>query len=132
VGRLHDVIKKACNDAVRRMIIRSNPAAEVKPPKNRKREMDVLTPEQVKRLLDTVRGNRWEAVFVLGATCGLRVGEALSLRYEDVDLVDGTVSIRRTLWKYDTYPPKTSQSRRTLKLPAVALDALRDCFANPR
>jgi integrase len=125
VGRLHDVINKACKDAVRRRIIRSNPASEAKPPKNRKRDMDVLTPEQVRRLLDTVRGSRWEAVFVLGATCGQRVGEALSLRYEDVDLVEGTVSIRRTLWKYNTYPPKTPQSRRILKLPTVALNALR-------
>jgi integrase len=86
---------------VRRRIIRSNPAAEVKPPKNRKRDMDVLAPEQVKRLLETVRGSRWEAVFILGATCGLRIGEALGLRYEDVDLVEGTVTVRRTLWKYN-------------------------------
>jgi integrase len=71
-----------------------------------------------------VRGQRWEGVVVLGATCGLRIGEALSLRYEDLDLAEGTISIRRTLWKYNVYPPKTPSSRRTLKLPQVALDAL--------
>jgi integrase len=84
----------------------------------------VLTPEQVRRLLRTVRGQRWEGVFVLGAACGLRIGEVLSLRYEDVDMAAGTISIRRTLWKYNVYPPKTPSSRRTLKLPRVALDAL--------
>jgi integrase len=71
-----------------------------------------------------VRGQRWEGVFVLGAACGLRIGEVLSLRYEDVDMAAGTISIRRTLWKYNVYPPKTPSSRRTLKLPRVALDAL--------
>jgi integrase len=125
VRRLHTVISMVCRDAMRRKVIRSNPASDVKPPKNNQRDMDVLTPEQVKCLLDTVRGNRWEAVFVLGATCGLRIGEALGLRYEDVDLIEGTLCIRRTLWKYNTYPPKTPQSRRTLKLPHIALECLR-------
>lgn len=55
----------------------------------------------------------------------LRVGEALSLRYEDLDLIEGTVSIRRTLWRGRTYSPKTSASAVTIKIPAHALDALR-------
>jgi integrase len=131
VGRLHDVIKKACKEQLRLKRIRANPAADVRPPKSRERAMEVLTPEQVRTLLDTVRGNRWEAVYVLGATCGLRVGEALSLRYEDLDLTEGTISIRRTLWRYNVYPPKTPQSRRTLKLPRIALEALKKhCEAN--
>ena len=79
--------------------IHINPLDNVKPPKQHTREMSVLTPEQVKRLLDTVRGDRWECVYVLGAVCGLRVGEALALRYEDLDLGAGTVQVRRTLWK---------------------------------
>ncbi len=56
--------------------ISRNPLDDVRPPKQHTREMDVLTPEQVSRLLDTVRGDRWECVYVLGAVCGLRVGEA--------------------------------------------------------
>ncbi len=39
-------------------------------------------------------------------------------------MAEGIISIRRTLWKYNVYPPKTPSSRRTLKLPQVALDAL--------
>jgi integrase len=53
------------------------------------------------------------------------------LRYEDLNLGAGTVQVRRTLWKYQVYPPKTPSSRRTLKLPCVALEALtRHCEAN--
>lgn len=126
VGRLHDVIKKACNEQVHEYKrLRSNPASEVKPPKEKQRDMKVLKPEQVNRLLDAIRGSRYEVIIVLGAVCALRIGEALSLRYEDVDLIAGTISIRRTLWKGNTYPPKTPQSRRTLALPERALDALR-------
>jgi integrase len=60
VGRLHDVINKACKEVVRKKTIRTNPASQVNPPKNHKRSMDVLRPEQVRRLLDTVRGDRWK------------------------------------------------------------------------
>ncbi len=126
VGRLHDVIKKACNEQVHEYKrLRSNPANDVKPPKNHTRDMDVLKPEQLTRLLETVRGSRYEGIIVLGAVCALRIGEALSLRYEDIDLDAGTISIRRTLWKGKTYPPKTPSSRRTLALPQTGLDALR-------
>jgi integrase len=131
VKRIHELLSQALQEAVRHKHIHSNPLDNVKPPKQHTREMDVLTPEQVRRLLDTVRGNRWECVYVLGAVCGLRVGEALALRYEDLDLGAGTVQVRRTLWKYQAYPPKTPSSRRTLKLPRVALEALtRHCEAS--
>ena len=99
VKRIHELLSQALREAVRHKHIRINPLDNVKPPKQHTREMDVLTPEQVRRLLDTVRGNRWECVYVLGAVCGLRVGEALALRYEDLDLGAGTVQVRRTLWK---------------------------------
>ena len=102
--------------AVRSKYIHSNPLDDTTPPKaSYYREMDVLTPEQVKGLLDTVRGHRRECAVVLGAVCGLRIGEALSLRYEDLDLRAGTVQVRRAVWRYKVYPPKTPSSRRTLK-----------------
>ena len=135
VGRLHDVLKKSINPYVRSKRIRSNPADDVKPPKEHQRELDVLKPEQLNRLLETVRGSRYEGIIVLGACCALRIGEALSLRYEDCDSVAGTVSIRRTLWKGKTYPPKTPQSRRTLQMPTVAREWLvrhREQHGNPK
>jgi integrase len=134
VGRLHDVVKKSINPYVKSKRIRMNPADDVKPPKEHQRELDVLKPEQLNRLLETVRGSRYEGIIVLGACCALRIGEALSLRYEDTDLTAGTISIRRTLWKGNVYPPKTPQSRRTLQLPSVAREWLvrhREAHGNP-
>ncbi len=125
VGLIHAAIKMACETQARKRTIRTNPAAQVKPPRNDKREMDVLTPEHLNRLLDTVRESRYEGIIVLGACCALRVNEALALRYEDCDLAVKTISIRRTLWNGKTYPPKTPQSRRTLALPQTAAEWLR-------
>jgi integrase len=64
-----------------------------------------------------------EAAYVLPATVGLRQGECLSLRHEDIDFDKGTLKLRRTVWRNNVYPPKTPRSRRTIKLPNLALDA---------
>jgi integrase len=84
----------------------------------------VLTPDELRRLLETVRGGRFEGLFYLCALVGLRIGEALALRYEDVDLERGTIRVERTLHEGECSAPKTSSSRRTLSLPQRALEAL--------
>ncbi len=75
--------------AVHQKYIRTNPLDDVKPPKQRRKEKDVLTPEQVNRLLDAAHGDRYGCAVILGALCALRIGEALSLRFEDLDLNKG-------------------------------------------
>lgn len=114
------------SEAVRRKYITHNPASDAKLPKSKRDKggAKILTPEQLKHLLATVRGDRYELVYVLGATCGLRIGEVLALRCEDFDWQSGTVTIERSLWRGKTYPPKTSSGYRTLKLPQLALEAL--------
>jgi integrase len=97
---------------------------EVTPPKEHKIERQIFSPHQVKQLLDAVRGTRFECAYVLGATCGLRIGETLGLRWDDVCFDEGKITIFRALWRGSTYPPKTHSSLRTLKLPHRALDAL--------
>jgi integrase len=124
VGNVHVILKQAIRDAVRDKHIRSNPLDDVKPPKQQRKEKDVLTAEDVRRLLETVRGGRFKGVFVLAATCGLRIGEILALRYEDVDLERGTLRVERTLYHGEVTPPKTNSSRRTLTLPQTALECL--------
>ena len=128
VKRIYAFLNQAFEFAVSRKHISRNPVPEVKPPKQYRREIVVLKTEQIRHLLDSVKGTRYEPIIVLGATCGLRVGEALSLRWEeDIDLDKGTVSVRRTLWKGKTYQTKTECSTRTLKLPRLALDTLTQC-----
>jgi integrase len=125
VRRIHVTLSRALKDAVRWRDVDRNVASEVTPPKEYRREIRVLTPQQVKQLLDAAHGDRLEAAYVLPATCGLRQGECLSLRFEDIDFARRTLEIRRTVWRNHVYPPKTPRSRRTIKLPQIALDALK-------
>jgi len=124
VGHTHVILKQALRDAVRDKYIRTNPLDDVTPPKQQRREKDVLTPDQVNHLLETVRGDRFEGIYVLGATCGLRIGEILALRFDDLDLERGTIRVERSLHNGECSPPKTPSSRRTLTLPQRALEAL--------
>ena len=80
-------------------------------------------------MLETACGDRLEALFVLAIHTGLRQGELLGLKWEDVDLEDGTLRVRRTLATAKGGPrlmaPKTKSSRRSVKLTQGAMDALR-------
>jgi integrase len=80
VRKIHVTLNRALKDAVRFRYISRTPTAEVSPPQEYQREINVLTPEQVKQLLSAARGDRLEAAYVLPATVGLRQGECLSLR----------------------------------------------------
>ncbi len=125
VKRLHDMLNKAAKDAVRRKELRVNPIDEVPAPKIGRKDVEVLTTAQVKKLFDACRGDRLEGVYMMGACCALRIGESLSLRWEDFDSVRGTIHVRRTLWRGEVHQPKTPSSRRIIKLPKIALDSLR-------
>lgn len=91
--------------------------------------MSPLSAEQVKVLLEMACGDRLGALFVLAIHTGLRQGELLGLKWEDVDLESGTLRVRRTLATTKNGPmltaPKTKGSRRSVKLTQGALDALK-------
>jgi integrase len=122
---LHKVLKKAVMDG----LIPRNATEAVKPPQVRREEMRPLAPEQVKVLLQASRDDRLEALYVLAVTTGLRQGELLGLKWEDVDLEAGTLQVRRTLATAKGGPqltaPKTKGSRRTVRLTQSAVNAFR-------
>lgn len=122
-NKLLAILKYVGSEGVRLRVLRHNPTDRIKAVRE-DRELDILSTQQIKHLLDTVRGHKYELIVVLGATCGIRVGEALGACWEDIDLERGTIAIKRTVWRGKVYPPKTKTSRRTLKLPQKALEAL--------
>jgi integrase len=124
VKRLHVILNQAMRQAVSVKYVPTNPIADIKPPKQKSSEVEVLTPDDLRKLIEAARGTRYEPAFVIGATCGLRIGECLSIRVEDISFDKGTLHIRRTLWRGKVYLPKANSSR-VIKLPALALDALR-------
>jgi integrase len=129
VQYVHVTLHKALKQAIADGLIPRNATEAVKPPQVRREEMQPLTAEQVRVLFETAKGDRLEALYVLAVTAGLRQGELLGLKWDDIDLEVGTLQVRRTLTTAKGGPvlstPKTKGSRRTVRLSQMALEALR-------
>jgi integrase len=129
VQYIHVTLHKALKQAVQDGLIPRNATEAVKAPQVRREEMRPLSGDQVKVLLEVARGDRLEALYVLAIHTGLRQGELLGLKWEDVDLESGTLRVRRTLVTAKAGPvltaPKTKGSRRSVKLTQGAVEALR-------
>jgi integrase len=129
VQYIHVTLHKALKQAVRDGLIPRNATEAVKPPQVRREEMRPLTAEQVKVLFEAAKDDRFEALYILAVTTGLRQGELLGLKWDDIDLEVGTLQVRRTLTTAKGGPilsaPKTKGSRRTVRLSQTALEALR-------
>jgi integrase len=129
VQYIHVTLHKALKQAVQDGLIPRNATEAVKAPQVRREEMRPLSGDQVKVLLEVARGDRLEALYVLAIHTGLRQGELLGLKWEDVDLESGTLRVRRTLVTAKGGPvltaPKTKGGRRSVKLTQGAVEALR-------
>src|SRR4028119_238371 len=126
VRKIHATLYKALKQALRWQLVMRNVCDSVTPPRAAKVEIEALTREEVKRLLNTARSDGLFALYVLACTTGMRQGELLALKWDCVDFGAGTVRVKRTVWKGDVYPPKTPHSRRTIGLSQTALRALWD------
>ena len=128
VRHLHAVMHKALDSALRLGLIQRNVADLVHPPRVKRHELLTLTAEQARLLLETAEGERFEALFVLAVTTGMREGELLGLKWRDIDFDGGILRVERTLnvigGKLFFAEPKTELSRRRLMLPQRALQAL--------
>src|SRR5215216_7965705 len=79
----------------------------------------------MKALLRAAQGTDLYALWVVMVTTGVRVGEALALRWEDLDLEARTLRVNRTVYRGKSCLPKTDSSRRTIKLSRLVTEALR-------
>jgi integrase len=128
VQRIHAVIHRALKQALRWGLVARNVSEVTDPPRAQRKEVRPLAPEQVRALLKAAHGDRFEALYVLVITTGLRQGELFGLRWEDVNLAAGRLSVRQSLTTPKggrrLGPPKWSKSRRSVKLTAGAVKAL--------
>jgi len=129
VRYLHAVLRRALVTAERWGLVTRNVAKLVDPPRVPRYEIRPLTPEQARRLIETASDDRLRALWITALGTGLRQGELLGLRWEDVDLDARRLRVRHTLARVDgklvLLEPKTARSRRTIVLPAVVVVALR-------
>jgi len=130
VAYMQQVLRTALSLAVRWDMVSRNVARMVDRPRIERKPISPLTPDQARTFLAAIRGHRLEALFSVALALGLRQGEALGLRWEDIDLVAGTLRVRYQLQriggKLTLVPPKTERSRRTLVMPTTIVERLRE------
>src|SRR5215210_1776055 len=126
----HTTLHKALKQAVADNLIPRNVTEAVKAPRPERTEMKPLSPDQARALLQAARGEKLEALYTLALATGMRQGELLGLKWEDINMEAGTLHVQRTLSTamgkgFSFNPPKTSKSRRSIRIPRLALHALR-------
>jgi integrase len=126
---VHMTLNAALNDAARRGLAVANVLSAIPAPRRSTREIEVLTRDEVDSLLSAARGDRFEALFVLAVTLGMREGELLGLRWQDIDLERRRLTVRGNATRaldgtHVITAPKTVAGRRTLALPMLCVAAL--------
>jgi integrase len=125
VALAHNALERAIRHAEASDLVRRNVASLVRPPHGQKgRPSRSLTVGQAAAVLKAARKYRTNAYVVLSLTTGIRTEEARALRWEHVDLDRGIVAVWRSVRSHGDV--KTDKSRRTLRLPQAAVDALRE------
>ncbi len=126
VHRTHAVVRSMLKQAAQRGHVPRNVATLVQLPRVQRQELQTLDEEQVRRLLEAARGTRHEALITLAVMTGLRQGELLGLRWADVDIEAGTLTVRFQLnHRGEFAQPKTRAARRTMRLPTPVVEVLR-------
>jgi integrase len=97
VHKVHAILHKALSQALKWHMVPRNVTEAVRPPRPAPKEMRPLTSEEARRLFRAAHSNGLEALYVLAVTTGMRQGELLAFGWQDVDIKNGTVSVRRTL-----------------------------------
>ncbi|MGE3707053.1 MAG: tyrosine-type recombinase/integrase, partial [Vicinamibacterales bacterium] len=105
-----------------------NVATLVRRPKGSRREKPTLTQDEARALLDALAEHRMSALVTCGVSLGLRLGEVLGLQWADIDLRQGSLTVRRALQTVGRVRQladlKSKQSNRTIALPAVVVKTL--------
>lgn len=122
------VLSGACKTAVRWGWIATNPVRDVSPPRYRPAAGDAWSKEEVVAFLAATAGRPHHALYRMVLATGMRKGEAIDLRWSDLDLAAGTVTVARTaVWVgnvYHSHPPKSGEPR-TITLDPETIATLR-------
>jgi integrase len=128
VAYLRGVLRGALGHAERMDLVSRNVARLARPPRIPRRPVSPLSVEQARIFLAAIRGDRLEALYLVALGVGLRQGEILGLRWPDVDLEAGTLTVRHALARIEgelvLVEPKSSTSRRVVPLPTFVREAL--------
>jgi integrase len=134
ISAVHNKLKNALGEAVRHNLLVRNVCREQRPPSVKRKEIEILPEDQIDPMLVGLKGHWFYPMTTTSLYTGIRRGEMLALKWRDINLDARTMRIERALEQTRTGPnagvtvkePKTENSKRTLHLPTVVVDALRD------
>jgi integrase len=121
VRYVHTILKDALTQAVKWQMLPQNPAMYVDLPRRDRTEMLAMNQEEAERFRGAAKHTKWYVLFSLMLGTGLRPSEALALRWKDIDLGKGRLTVQRSVafvnkrWVFEE--PKSKSSRRTIPLP---------------
>ncbi|MBI1332242.1 MAG: tyrosine-type recombinase/integrase [Armatimonadetes bacterium] len=130
---LRRVLRASLSYAVRFDLAPRNVASLASCPTKEKADIKYLDPDQARRFLKAIQGHRHEALYTVALAVGLRLGEALGLKWSDLDLQNGSLTVSRQLQrvkgKLVYVETKTRNARRSIPLPAFAVQSLQNLWA---
>ena len=131
---IHTVLHRALGQAKAWGVIRDNPADLARPPKAPDRETQMLQPDEARQLLERLRHHPLYLLVSLALATGARRSEMLGLRWQDVDLEAGRLTVERALEETRAHGirikgPKTKHGYRTIALPPHIVAELRQHWA---
>jgi integrase len=130
VRLVHMVLHRALKQAVHDGLLGRNVTEAVRAPRKTVPEYTAWTAEQAARFLATADQDAERALWRLAILTGLRRGELLGIKWDDLDFTRGTLAVRRSRSRsasgnWETGAPKTTSGRRSVALPRSVVDALR-------
>ena len=123
------LLHSALEQAVKEGLLSKNPTNDCKPPRLEKKEMHVLQPEQVGAYLKVAADRNVLPMFYLELVSGLRKGELVALRWDDLDIQQRTISVSKQYVRnpdgsLELTRPKTENSVRLVSIPQTAVELL--------
>jgi len=137
VGAIHEMLHKALDDAWKLELVKRNVCDMVSPPRRQHKEYRPLDAVQSRKLLEAAKGHPQETMFVLALATGMRRGELLGLKWQDIDIDNRVLYVLRALSRLPTKMGKdngdlyieadlkTKSSRRSIALAGFAIEALK-------
>jgi integrase len=131
IGHAQRMLKRVYKDAMRHGLAVRNPAAEQPAPKVERTEIEIVAADRIQPTLAKLEGTEWYAPVIVALYCGLRRSEQLALKWNSVDLDGAKLHVREALEETVQHgirvkAPKSAAGRRTVSLPRIVVDALRE------
>ena len=129
VGHVHRLLHRAVGFAMTWDVVQKNVVSSVRPPRVPEEEIEIIREDDIKIVLQKLRGRPLYPIATLALATGMRRGELLALRWQDVDLDGGMLRVERSLEETKAglrfKAPKTKQGRRSITIPPSIVAELR-------